>query len=250
VTLLLSGQMFDPEEVGRPLDLLDILEVSEIEIGEDVRHTEVVTRTGLLGLIWHGRPEESGRVVVTCGGTFGGFHGPSQGLYRDLGVVLAEVGVCTVRVDYRLPGHLAPCTFDLGVAMDLAIRRGAERFVTVGHSFGGAVAIGAAVHMPTLVVGVVALASQSAGVVPPVPQAPRDDGHARLLGDRPFLLLHGERDEVIPPAVSETVRQFAGHGEVVRLAGASHRLNEAAEELRDRLPPWLVMAFGGVQRKF
>jgi acetyl esterase/lipase len=248
VTLHLPGQMFDPEESGRPLDLLDILDVTEIEIGEDTRHTEVVTRTGLLGLIWHGRPDETGRVVVTCGGMFGGFHGPARGLFRDLGVTLAQVGVCTVRVDYRLPGHLAPCTFDLGAAMDLATRRGAERFVTVGHSFGGAVAIGAAVQMPTLVVGVVALASQSAGVVP-IPQAP-GDGHARPLGDRPFLLLHGDRDEVIPPEVSETLREFAGHGEVVRLAGASHRLNEAADELRSRLPPWLVMALDSVQRTF
>jgi pimeloyl-ACP methyl ester carboxylesterase len=249
VTLLLSGEMFDPEDAGRPLDLLDILEVTETEIGEGARHTEVVTRTGLLGLIWHGRPDETGRVVVTCGGTFGGFHGPAQGLYRDLGVVLAEVGVCTVRVDYRLPGHLAPCTLDLGAAIDLAHRGGGERFVTVGHSFGGAVAIGAAVHMPALVVGVVALATQSAGVVPPVSRAP-DDGHVRPLSDRPFLLVHGERDEVIPPAVSETVREFAGHGEVVRLPGASHRLNEAADELRHRLPPWLVMALDGVQRRF
>jgi len=83
-------------------------------------------------------------------------------LYFDLARALATEGVNSVRVDYRRPGDLVTCVLDVAVAVDLAQRCGGKRFVVMGHSFGGAVAIGAAASLPDLVTGVVTLAGQSA----------------------------------------------------------------------------------------
>ena len=103
----------------------------------------------------------------------------------------------------------------------------------MGHSFGGAVAINVALAMPVPVVGVVTLSTQSAGCE-----------RADELGDRPLLLLHGDRDELLPVATSETVRMIAGTGELVVLPGAGHLLTEAADELRTRLIEWIPKVLG------
>ena len=67
---------------------------------------------------------------------------------------------------------------------DLAMRNGAERFVVLGHSFGGAVAVQAAGTFLHLVAGVLTYATQSAGCE-----------EAARMGDTPLLLLHGEHDQ-------------------------------------------------------
>ena len=242
VTLSTASTGWEPEELARPLDLLEALDVTEVEAGAGVTHVEITTAVGLLGLLCHGRPE-GGRALVTCPGVFGGFLGPGRGLFQDVARTLAMLDVYTVRVDYRLPGDLASCVLDVGVAMDLASRRGAERFVLMGHSFGGAVAIQAA-SVIEVVTAVVTLATQSAGVVPPQFMSGMEGG-SRLLGDRPLLLVHGDRDELIPAEASDRVREFIGHGEVVRLRGAGHRMVEAGAELHRRLPPWVLAALDG-----
>lgn len=223
----------------RPLDLAGVLDLSEVEPGPGTRHTEVLTRAGKLGLLWDGDPGEDGRVLVTCAGAFGGFLGPAGGLYFDLARALAATGVTTVRVDYRQPNHLPACVLDVAVAVDLAERCGGTRFVVIGHSFGGAVAIGAAAAMPEHVVGLATLASQSAGCEPAVD-----------LGGRPFLLVHGDADAVIPVSSSAHVRALAGHGDLVVLPGAGHLLTEAGDDLRTRLPRWILGAFDGTPEPF
>lgn len=226
--------MTDEQDGERPLDLVGVLDIIEVETGDGTRHTEILTRAGKLGLLWHGDPGEDGRVLVTCAGAFGGFLGPAGGLYFDLARTLAQAGVTTVRVDYRQPNHLPGCVLDMAVAVDLAERCGGTRYIVLGHSFGGAVAVGAGAALPDHVAAVVTLATQSAGCEP-----------AADLGGRPFLLVHGDADAVIPASASARVRQVAGHGEVVVLPGAGHLLAEAADELRDRLLPWILAAFDG-----
>jgi alpha/beta superfamily hydrolase len=223
----------------RPLDLVDVLDISEVEPSAGTRHTEVLTRAGKLGLLWDGDPGDDGRVLITCAGAFGGFLGPAGGLYFDLARTLAPAGVTTVRVDYRQPNHLPACVLDMAVAVDLAERCGGKRFVVIGHSFGGAVAIGAAAAMPDHVVGVVTLASQSAGCEP-----------VADLGGRPLLLLHGDADAVLPASSSAHVRRVAGHGELIVLPGAGHLLTEAGDELRARLPRWILGALSGSTEAF
>lgn len=222
-----------PEDGQRPLDLLEVIDVSEVVTGPRCRHTEILTRTGKLGLLWDGEPGD-GRVLVACSGALGGLLGPAHGLYFDLARSLADAGVCTVRVDYRQPGQLQPCILDVAVAVDLAERVGGTRFVLVGHSFGGAVVVSAGAGLPDHVVAVATLATQSAGCQP-----------VAKLQDRPLLLVHGDADTIIPPSSSATVRGIAGHGELVVLPGAGHLLNEAADELRTRLHAWVLAALDG-----
>jgi dienelactone hydrolase len=215
----------------RPFDRLRVLAIQEVAIGEALRHVEVYTQGGLLTLLWHG-PAEAESVVIACGGAMGGLLGPARALYHDLGAALAARGIGTIRVGYRQPNRLDACTLDLGAAADVANRSGARRFVVMGHSFGGAVAVNAAVALRRVARGVVTLATQSAGCET-----------ASALGDVPLLLLHGDRDELLPLEASHAVRMLAGHGDVVVLPGVGHLLLGAEEELRRRLLDWIPARF-------
>jgi acetyl esterase/lipase len=214
-----------------PLDLLEALTVQEVEIAPDFRHLEIYTMRGLLTLLWHG-PVDANDVLVTCGGGMGSLLGPAEGLYHDLGVSLAALGIGTMRVGYRKPNDLPRCVHDVAAGADLAGRRGARRFVVMGHSFGGAVAIQVGAVLGTHCAGVVTLSTQSAGCEV-----------AAELGDTPLLLVHGTNDEILPPETSAVVQLLAGHGEIVLLPGSGHLLTEAAGELRERLGTWIGERF-------
>jgi hypothetical protein len=205
--------------------------VQEVDLTASVRHVEIYTMRGLLTLLWHG-PRDATDVVVTCGGGMGSLLGPADGLYHDLGTTLAGAGIGTVRVGYRKPNDLSRCVHDVAAAADLASRAGGRRFVVVGHSFGGAVAIQAGAVLGEHCRGIVTLSTQSAGCE-----------HASDLGDTPLLLFHGTDDELLPPETSSVVQMLAGHGEVVLFPGTGHLLTQAADELRARLFDWIPQRF-------
>ena len=212
--------------------LLEPLAVSEVAITPALHHVEVYTLKGLLTLLWHG-PRDTPRVVITGGGGMGSLLGPARGIYHDLGVQFALDDIATIRVGYRQPNHLPRCVHDFAAAADLAVQGGAKAVVTVGHSFGGAVAIQAAIAFGALARGVVTLATQSAGC---------ED--AEQLGDTPLLLCHGDRDEILPAQTSEVVRMIAGQGELVIYPGAGHLLDEARDDLRELLFRWIPEHLG------
>ena len=201
-------------------------------IGPRLEHIELYTLGGLLSMFWHWPDGPDGDdpagVVICGGGAMGGMLGPADGLYHDLGTTLAaEHRIGLVRVGWRQPNDLDECTLDALAALQLATRRGAPKAVMIGHSFGGAVAVRAGVAADEIVAGVVTLATQSAG-------CEIADG----LAGRPVLCLHGDADELLPPACSELVAGLAG-GEVVVLPGAGHLLTQAGAELRERLLAWI-----------
>ncbi|NOX28742.1 MAG: alpha/beta hydrolase, partial [Actinobacteria bacterium] len=165
---------------------------------------------------------------LMCGGAMGGVLGPAEGLYFDLAETYAKAGIGTVRVGYRKPNDLGMCMHDLAAAADLCTRSGATRFVTMGHSFGGAVALNAGIAFRDHCAGIVLLSTQSAGCEA-----------AEQIGTTPLLLLHGDHDQILPHMASEMVRMLAGKGELVLLDGAGHLLTEAAAELRERLGQWI-----------
>ena len=213
-----------------PLQALQALASQEVQVTDGLRHVEIYTLGGLLTLLWHGDPEAE-RLVLACGGAMGGLLGPAEGLYHDLGVRFAEQGIGLVRVGYRKPNDLGACVHDLVAVAELGARRGAKRFVTMGHSFGGAVAIRAAIVIGDDAVGVVTLATQSAGCE-----------EAERLGETPVILFHGSRDELLPPQASELVQMLTG-GELVVFPDTGHLLSEVADDLRERLGHWIPARF-------
>lgn len=211
-----------------PLELLEALAREEVVLGPDLRHLEIYTMRGLLTILWHG-PVDAARVVVMSGGAMGGLLGPAGGLYHDLATTFAAQGIGTLRVGYRKPNDLVRCVHDVAAAADLASRAGGQRFVTVGHSFGGAVAVQAGMVLGAHCAGVVTLSTQSAGC---------EDAGA-LADDVPVLLIHGDRDELLPPDASFMVRMLIGHGDVEVLSGTGHLLSEVGDQLRSRLGTWI-----------
>ncbi|HZJ26916.1 MAG TPA: alpha/beta hydrolase [Acidimicrobiia bacterium] len=218
----------DQPKPRAPLEALDALAREEVLLAPGLRHVEIYTMQGLLTILWHG-PVDAAAVVLMSGGAMGGLLGPAGGLYHDLGVAFAEQGIATMRVGYRRANDLGRCVHDIAAAADLASRTGAQRFVTVGHSFGGAVAVQAGMVLGPCCAGIVTLSTQSAGC--------EDIGALR--SDVPLLLLHGDRDELLPPETSAVVQMLAGRGEVEILPGAGHLLTEAHDELRARLGTWI-----------
>jgi dienelactone hydrolase len=211
-----------------PLELLGVLASQEVEITPSLRHLEFYCPRGLLTMLWHGEPDARG-AVIALGGAMGGLLGPAGGLYHDLGVELAATrGLGTIRVSYRSANDLDACCVDAAAAVQLAIGNGAERVVLLGHSFGGAVAVRVGVALPDMVAGVATFATQSAGC----------EVAAGLAG-RPFLLFHGERDEILPMMASEVVREIAGTGELVICPNDGHLFGRSRDILWERMLEWI-----------
>jgi pimeloyl-ACP methyl ester carboxylesterase len=223
-----------PDSARTSLQALAVLAAQEVALTPALRHVELFTMGGLLTLLWHHDPDAGGgavpadAAVVACGGAMGGLLGPAEGLYHRLGVHLGERGVPLVRVSYRRPNDLDACCLDVAAAVQLLADAGARRVVVMGHSFGGAVAIRVAVALPSTVAGVVTFATQSAGCEV-----------AGGLGQRPLLLFHGDRDELLPLQASQVVRAMAGHGELVTIPGDGHLLAKSGPILWERLLEWL-----------
>lgn len=208
---------------------LGVIGRQQVSVTDALVHHELYTWDGLLTLLWHG-PADGRHVVLACGGALGGLLGPADGLYHDLGVAWAAPGrdIATVRVGYRVPNDLDRCLHDLLAVAELAADRGAERFVTLGHSFGGAVAVQAGVALGDRCAGVVTFATQSGGC---------EEGEA--LGDRrvPVLHFHGQQDTILPFMASQLVQMLTG-GELVLLPG-DHSLSAAREALWDGVVDWV-----------
>ncbi len=218
--------------VDSPVEQLGILARQQVELAPGVEHHEIYTMGGLLSLHWYRVPEvanqPTGAGVVMGGGAMGGLLG-GGGLYHHLGRQLASIGIPAVSVGWRQPNNLDACTTDMLATMQLMATEGATRFVTVGHSFGGAIAIRAAASVPkALVPGIVTLATQSGGCEP-----------AEELGDRELLLFHGDNDRILPHMTSEMVRMIAGTGELVILPGADHLLAPERDDIATRLLTWI-----------
>lgn len=218
-------------EPRAPLELLGALAADEVQITPTLKHVEVYTMEGLLTLLWHGDPGATD-VVLTCGGGMGGLLGPARGIYHDLGEYLwHEAGIATIRVGYRRPNHLPRCVHDVAATADLATRSGGRRFVVLGHSFGGAVAIQAGTVLAEHCMGVMTFATQSAGC----------ENASQLRA--PLALVHGDADEILPASTSQVVAALAGQGDLTILEGEGHLLTGVAESLRVATAAWIRERF-------
>lgn len=221
--------------MSSPLEALGVIATQSAMVTPDLRHLELFTMRGLVTVMWHQVPAGvavSRSALVLCGGAMGGLLGPANGMYQELGDRWASRGVPVLRVSYRRPNDLDACSLDVAAAVQLASDTGAERVVVMGHSFGGAVAVRVAVVMDE-VAGVVTFATQSAGCEV-----------APGLRGRPFLLFHGDADELLPLESSRVVAAMAGRAEVVVCEGDNHLLTHSGAEMIATLDDWLPSVLG------
>lgn len=131
-------------------------------------------------------------------GAGGGLGGPAGGLYTRLGRQFREYGTASLELDYRHAGVLEDCIPDVLIGLAYLESLGKSQIALVGHSFGGAVVINAGV-ISDAVIAVAALSSQTAGT-----QA------IGKLSPKPVILIHGEKDEILPLACSRGLYARAG----------------------------------------
>jgi len=212
-----------------PLEVLGVMASQTAMITPTLRHLEMYTRRGLFSALWH-EPEAQAKplAVVMLGGAMGGLMGPGDSLYHALGVTLADRGIPSMRVSYRKPNDMDSCCVDAAAAVQLLVGSGAEYVVTMGHSFGGAVAIRVAVGLEAMVAGVVTFATQSAGC----------EIAAGLQG-RPLLMFHGDNDQILPLEASEVVRAIAGYGDLRVMEGDDHLLVNSHDVMFNEVLAWL-----------
>lgn len=207
----------------QPLALLDVLRHPEDETSDLVRL--VTSRGSVLGR-YH--PAEGDSAVLWVFGSGGGLGGPAGGVYSRLGERLQGAGVSSLELDYRRPGELRGCVADVLVGLAWLQSLGKRRVALVGHSFGGAVVIGAGVQSE-IVVAVAALSSQTAGTI-----------EVERLAPRPLLLIHGEADEILPPDCSVDIHGRAGEPkELILYPGCRHGLDECRDVMDRDLMRWL-----------
>jgi pimeloyl-ACP methyl ester carboxylesterase len=223
--------MDGPSAAKSPLEMLGAFGMTNSELRPGLRLVEVYTMQRMLKLLWFGdvaAPE----VVVMMAGAMGGFSGPAKAAYLELADRQVARGRGAIVVDYRKPGDLDRSLLDVAAAVDWSMREGGQRFALVGHSFGGAVAVQAGATLSRHCAAVVTLSTQSAGCQ-----------IANELGGIPFLLLHGDRDEVLTPDNSAMVRMMAGYGDFRIIEGAGHGLETARDELIELLDEWISEQF-------
>ncbi len=205
------------------------LAIAESRVAPDIVVMEVVTADGIIVCLRHGLDAGEEAATLFLGGALGGLSGPAHGLYHKVARRLGGV-----RIHYRKPGHLEDCLFDVLLVHHLLSRRGVERVALVGHSFGGAVAIGAGVLLGPATAGVVALSTQ----------VPGTDGVDRLVA--PILLVHGDSDGVLPDLCSRNVYERATSSrsrDLVVLPGEGHLLDgQAAAGLDEQIVTFLQAA--------
>ena len=206
------------------------LRIVSVEKGYEVagaQQLSIHTTRGTIPMILHAAAEAQ-RAAICVSGAIGGLDGPAF-LYPRLGLEMPKRGISIARINYRMPNEFGDCVLDTMAGLAVLGRLGHRQIATIGHSFGGAVAINAATISP-VVTTVIALSSQLAGA------------HvASELAPRPLLLIHGDADEILPHASSEAIYERAKEPKTIRIVhGASHRLSEAADEIFNLTSDWLL----------
>src|SRR5436305_9382976 len=145
-------------QLTRPLELLAIHAKGGASGPEDlVFETSGGTNRGRYHAAANSAP-----AVLWVFGAGGGLDGPAGGLYYRLASRLAPDLAASLELAYRHPGQLSSCVLDVLFGVEYLKTRGHHQVVLVGHSFGGAVVIKAAIASRE-VVGVAALSSQTYG---------------------------------------------------------------------------------------
>lgn len=192
----------------------------------------IETNRGPIEAIFH--PVEGGTgAAIFVGGAMGGLDGPADKIYSRLPAALAEKGVSSLRINYRVPNDFEECVLDVLGGCSMLKGIGATDAVLVGHSFGAAVVIKGGQLAP-IVRGVASLSPQLFGT-----------REVEQLG-KPLLLVHGMSDTVLNHEASEDIYRRALEPKRIVLYGeAGHSLIQAKGEIWDLLTAWIPAILSG-----
>ena len=196
-----------------------------------IQTLELPSDRGPIGCAFHEVPDAEAAVIMVGGGD-GGLDGPAGALFPDLSEDLRSRGIGGLRVDFRIhqfPGDVEESVHDVRAGVDFLAGTGVSRVGLLGHSFGGAVMIEAAVQTAA-VASVATLAAQTAGAQ-----------RVGELAPRPLLLIHGLDDIRLPPDCSRVLFGMAGEPKRIELLeGARHSLRQRREDVRGLLLDWFT----------
>jgi pimeloyl-ACP methyl ester carboxylesterase len=206
--------------------VIRLLSLERTSVGPARERAKLITSFGDITCLHHVAAGDA--AVLWVPGASGGSGGPAGGLYTRLGAQISRCGVTSLALDYRQPGLLANCAMDVLTALSWLEQLGKSRVALVGHSFGGAVAISAGAISP-LVAGVAAFSCQTAGTAA-----------VAQLSPRPFLLVHGLADELLPAVCAQDLYGRALQPkQMILYPECGHDLDQCADELDRDLREWL-----------
>lgn len=165
--------------------------------------------------------------VVAVGGCGVGFNSPAGDLYDRLGKIMMSERVTLLWLSLRDATDLFEMIHDIRAATAFLQGRGASHVCLIGHSAGGAGVITAAA-MEACASGLILLSSQNAG--------------CELIGELnsiPVLLVHGQRDRVIPLPCARQLFSRAQNPKQLEVLAAGHSLRECREEVFSIVHDWL-----------
>jgi alpha/beta superfamily hydrolase len=168
--------------------------------------------------------------VIWVGGVSGGWGSPARNLYERLSEELVAQEVSSLRVKFREPGNFSECLFDVLAGVEFLESEGIQRAALVGHSFGGAVVIQAAL-LADSIKAVIALATQSYGT----------EAVEKFREDCALFLVHGEKDSILPSISSKRVYLHAHAPKKLQIhKETGHQLEESADRVRRDVRDWIL----------
>jgi cephalosporin-C deacetylase-like acetyl esterase len=214
--------------------LVDYVNLGEIS-NEGYTPVRLVTSRGYRGVdCRYYYTAGASNAVIWVGGVGGGWDTPAKGLYPHLCQKLIIKDINSLRVCFRYPTDLCESVLDVIEGIHFLERQGIESVGLVGHSFGGAVVIqaaAAAAASSDIVRTIVTLSTQSYGA----------EGVSRRKQGSSILLIHGTDDKVLPPYCSSYLYNLANDPkEIIFYKGATHGLDEPAEQVHQMVHDWLV----------
>ena len=200
--------------------------INEIFQAAGSRYVTLMSNRGAIKL--RNYPVKNAKLgVVVAGGVSGAFWSPARGLFHKLGTSGASKSIHTVHLCFRHPTEFPETVHDVRAAIQYLNSIGIKKVVVVGHSLGGAAAIGGASFEPS-VVGVVPMASQPYGAE-----------RISSMNVR-TLVMTGLLDPIEPTAWSKAIWKEAKGDKQIAFFIGTHNLDECAQEVYDRLFCWIL----------
>lgn len=205
----------------------DILDINK-KPGDGFESVIIETSRGKIECHYYAAQEKD-KAMVMVGGVGGDFDTPANDLYPRLCTDLLDSGISSLRVRFRYPTDLAEAVMDVLAGIEFLKYEGVTEFGLIGYSFGGPVIVQAAFNEKN-VKTIITLSTQSFGISP----------ISNLAEGVSALLIHGERDEILPSGNSVHAYFLAHEPKKLTVyEGAGHGLTEVSDEVYKEVKSWI-----------